>query len=160
MAIVRERYDTVLLQILGHGPDRSELEALVQALSLGRNVVFAGHRDDAWAWLKSADVAALISHFEGSPNAALEAAACRRALLVSDIPPHREAFDEASAVFVNKDDPAGVAAGLIRLLADEALRSRQADAAWAKVKGMSIDDCAAKYLSLYDQILAHSSVPN
>jgi glycosyltransferase involved in cell wall biosynthesis len=154
IAIVREQFPTILLRLLGDGPSRSELEGRVAMLGLKSHIDFMGFRDDAWSWLKGAELAALVSHYEGTPNAALEAAAAKCPLILSDIPAHRSAFSANEALFVDKDDSGSIAAGIIRLLMDETLRARLSANAAAGVAGMTISASVTRYLDLYSEVVS------
>lgn len=118
------------LALLGDGPLRGELEARAEALGLAGRVVFAGFRDDAAALLPAFDGVVFSSHFEGLPIALLEAMAAGKPVVstaVGGIPAALE--DEREALLVPPRDPAALAAGLARLLADGALRDRLGAAA-------------------------------
>ena len=81
------------LTVIGDGPLRGELEALVRRRpSLGERVRFAGllDRADVHRELAAADLLVSASLGEGLPVAVLEAMACRTPVLLSDIAPHRE----------------------------------------------------------------------
>ena len=75
--ILRRRPDAVLL-IIGDGPDRGGLEALVGELNLTPAVQFLGRREDVPELLAAADVIALPSMLDAWPLAALEAMSAGR----------------------------------------------------------------------------------
>ncbi|MGE3064238.1 MAG: glycosyltransferase [Hyphomicrobiaceae bacterium] len=71
---------------------------------------------------------------EGLPRAALEAAACARPLVVTDVPGCRHLVrDGIEGLVVPRDDPAALAAALDRLARDAALRQDMGRAARARV---------------------------
>jgi len=59
--------------IFGEGSERGELEALIAALGLGRQVTLAGFEANPAPWVAGADALLLPSLWEGLPNVALEA---------------------------------------------------------------------------------------
>ena len=68
----------VRLYLMGDGPLRRSLEAMVTEKGLARHVIFTGripHRALP-DYYRAADVTVLPSHWEGMPNAVLEAQAC------------------------------------------------------------------------------------
>jgi glycosyltransferase involved in cell wall biosynthesis len=64
------------LTILGDGPLRRELQALVLAKGLGAQVTFCGFQRNPYPFFARADAFVLSSRFEGFPNVILEALAC------------------------------------------------------------------------------------
>jgi glycosyltransferase involved in cell wall biosynthesis len=75
LALVRRRFPSAELTILGQGIERPGLENLAKSLDLETAVRFAGYDPNPAAWLCGASLFVLSSRFEGLPNALLEAAA-------------------------------------------------------------------------------------
>ena len=126
---------SVRLAIVGDGPQRAALEQQVAARKLEDRIVFAGNRDDVSPWLQAFDVFALPSYAnEGVPQALLQAmftglpCVTTEAGAISEI-----AIDGATALVVEREDPATLSAALARLLADAPLRHRLGAAARAHV---------------------------
>ncbi|MGD9704281.1 MAG: glycosyltransferase family 4 protein [Acidimicrobiia bacterium] len=91
-AVARTTAD-VELTVIGDGPLRRDLEALVRTLPLDDDRVrFAGllERSEVHRRLAEADLCVSASFGEGLPVAVLEAMACRTPVLLSEIAPHRE----------------------------------------------------------------------
>ncbi len=59
----------------GEGPDRSALEAQIQALGLSENVLLPGFVSNPYAYLAKASLFVLSSRFEGLPTVLIEAMA-------------------------------------------------------------------------------------
>lgn len=78
----------IRLIILGDGPLRGSLDALVRSLGLDGRVLLAGFDRNPWRWLARADIFVLSSQSEGSPNALLEA-------IVLGLPAVTTAFDNS-----------------------------------------------------------------
>jgi glycosyltransferase involved in cell wall biosynthesis len=100
------------LVIIGEGHLRPRLTARTQELGLERRVTLAGlvPRDQVFEHLTRADVFVSVSRGEGLPVAVLEAMACRRPVILSDIPPHREIADGVNFInLIQPDDVAGFA---------------------------------------------------
>ena len=64
------------LLILGEGPEKEKLEALVKDLNLGNKISFLGHQKNPWIYYANADAVLISSRWEGMPNVVLEALAC------------------------------------------------------------------------------------
>jgi glycosyltransferase involved in cell wall biosynthesis len=149
MPRIVSRVPSITLQLLGDGPDLSVLKVAAAELRVSDSVQFAGFQQNVWSWMKAADIAVLVSHFEGTPNVALEAAAAGCPMVLSNIPAHRAAFSDAEALFVDKDDPASIAAGILRLLEDLDLRKNMIRLAADRVATLTIDAAVSRYLDLY-----------
>lgn len=74
------------LIILGDGKDRAALEALARELGVHDNLYLAGFQSNPYAWLAHADLFALSSAWEGSPNALTEALALGVPSVSTDCP--------------------------------------------------------------------------
>ena len=103
---------------VGEGPDEKSLKRSVARLGLGDRVRFVGTQDLSRIplWLAAADGAVQLLSSAGSPNAVLEAVACRAPLLASDIPAVREALPDPERAVLVELEPAAVARGLGQLL--------------------------------------------
>src|SRR6185503_1850314 len=73
IAAARERVPALHGLLVGDGPLRSDVEALVRELRVGDRVHFAGYRQDADALLAAADVVVLSSREEGMGSVLLDA---------------------------------------------------------------------------------------
>jgi glycosyltransferase involved in cell wall biosynthesis len=73
-------------QIIGDGPERTNLERLADSLQLLSDVVeFTGSAADMAHIYQAADIVVLCSDWEGSPNVLLEALACGLPVIASDV---------------------------------------------------------------------------
>lgn len=84
-ALVARRFPDVLFVIAGDGPDRNSLEAKARELGVDKNVIFTGRLADVRPLLALCDVFAMSSRWEGMPNALMEAMACSRPAVVTDV---------------------------------------------------------------------------
>jgi len=90
----------------------------------GDRIVFAGSRRDVPEVLSSYDVFLQASHSEGFSNSILQAMACGRPVVATDVGGNRELVDAASGVLVAAGDRAGVVRALEEMLADPERRRR------------------------------------
>ncbi|HEX4954132.1 MAG TPA: glycosyltransferase [Thermoanaerobaculia bacterium] len=86
LALLRRRGMSARLVILGEGPDRRLLEALVERRGLGGAVRLPGFRDALPAFLARAQGFVLPSRWEGQPNVLLEALALGCSPVATDCP--------------------------------------------------------------------------
>ena len=115
--------------ILGDGPERARLEALIRRRGLEGSVRLLGETEAA-SWLPAFDVFCLPSLWEGLPNSLLEAMALGLPVVASAIDGVPEAVtDGADGLLVPPSDPAALAAALQRLAGDAGKRARLGAAA-------------------------------
>ncbi|HEX7153267.1 MAG TPA: glycosyltransferase [Thermoanaerobaculia bacterium] len=143
----------ITARICGTGPTEPLLRERVAALGIGDRVTFAGHVADVAEAHRSSDLFVSISHFEGLPNSVIEAALSGVPLVLSDIPAHRELFDDEQALFVDGSDPRSVANGLRRGLADPDAAVRRARNARNVVEQWKPRVIAGEYHRLYQELL-------
>ena len=100
-----------LVQI-GDGPLRHSLIAKRREVGLENQIEFTGliPRENVFEHLLNADLFVSMSRGEGLPVSVLEAMACGRPVVLSDIPPHREIAEGVDFIpLVQPDDVAGCA---------------------------------------------------
>ncbi len=107
--------------IVGEGECKEELSEQIRAAGLEKRVRLLGYyaRQEAMSILKSSDIFAMPSRYEGTPIALLEAAALARPILASctgGIP--ELVMDEEHASLVPPGDPDALAQGLAELALD------------------------------------------
>lgn len=100
-----------------------------------RGVQVAGERRDMRAVYSALDIFVLPSHREGFPRSAMEAAACGRPLVLTDIRGSREIGEHGiDAWFVPAADSAGLVDAVEKLLDSPELRGRLADGAYRRAQ--------------------------
>jgi glycosyltransferase involved in cell wall biosynthesis len=93
-----------------------------------------GHVDDMPDLYRSVDIVVLPSYREGLPKGLIEAAACGLPLVTTDVPGCREVVtDDVDGLLIPAKDSAALAAAIVRLSEDPALRKRLGEAARQKV---------------------------
>ena len=145
------------LAIAGEGPTRAEVERRAHDLSLDGRVHFLGHRDDVDAILRSLDVAALSSDFEGSPIFVLECMANGTPIVATEVGGIPQlVLDGETGVLVPPRDPEALADAVERLLADPERRAMLAAAATSKLADFTIDVVARRFADLYETLAAEA----
>jgi glycosyltransferase involved in cell wall biosynthesis len=123
----------VMLVIIGEGPMRLGLERDVKQHGLGESVRFLGERFDVATLLPSLDVFVLSSVNEGLPLALLEAMACARPVVVTDVGGVAGVVDGGRAgVVVTPGNVDGIAKAVMGLLHDP-VRAAELGAAGRKI---------------------------
>ncbi|WP_371580188.1 glycosyltransferase [Streptomyces sp. NBC_01314] len=117
---VARRVPGARLVLVGDGPDRDRLRALAP-----KSVLFAGAVADVVRWYQAADLVVLPSRWEGMALAPLEAMACGRPVVATDVDGARESLPRslASRCLVPPENPAVLAEAVADLLLDPLLRA-------------------------------------
>jgi glycosyltransferase involved in cell wall biosynthesis len=132
---LRDAGISVRVLLVGDGPCRDQLERCTGESGLEGRVVLHGEAADVRPLLRAMDVFVLPSvSVETFSNAALEAMACARAVVLSDIGGAREMLvPERSGLIYPPGDLQALAAALRRLHGDPALRQAMGQAARRRV---------------------------
>lgn len=121
-----------------------------------RGIEVLGHVADIRAVWKAAHIAVLPSRREGLPKSLLEAAACGRPIVATDVPGCREiARPDLNALLVPPDDAPALADAIGRLAADAELRARFGAAGRRLVEAeFSAARIGAQIVALYNRLVA------
>ncbi|WP_405643166.1 glycosyltransferase [Streptomyces uncialis] len=108
------------LALVGDGPDGERLRA-----GSPEGVIFAGAAEDPAPWYRAADLVVLPSRWEGMALAPLEAMACGRPVLLTDVAGARESLAPGHRAYclVPPGDPAALARATAGLLLDAPRRA-------------------------------------
>lgn len=152
--ILKQRGVPLEVVLVGR-PDPANPRSISQAqLEAWRDegvVRLAGHRDDIAAVWRENHIGLLPSYREGMPKALLEAAACGRPLVSTDVTGCRECVEDGiNGLLVPLGDAEKLADALQRLAEDAALRHRLgAGARHLAETRFSLDSVIAAHLALY-----------
>ena len=111
-ATFRHKDQDTRLVVLGEGNLRSVLTQKIEKSGLQEQVQLTGMvaRDKVFEYFTLADLFVSASWGEGLPVAVMEAMACGRPVVLSDIPPHREIAEGVDFIpLIRPDDVAGFA---------------------------------------------------
>lgn len=95
---IKEKYPKTRFLLAGDY-DEESLRAPVEAAQEKGYIEYLGFQSDVDALVEKSHAIIQPSHHEGMSNVLLEAAACARAVIASDIPGCRESFDEGVSGF-------------------------------------------------------------
>jgi glycosyltransferase involved in cell wall biosynthesis len=140
--------------VVGEGPERERVERAAAGEQIAGRVVFAGQASDVRPYYAAADVLALPSHSEGSPNVLLETMAAgvpAVAAAVGGVP--EIATDGETALLVAPRDTAAMARALARVLDDAQLAERlAANARRLAAESYSPEAYARSLFALYREL--------
>ncbi len=144
------------LLLVGDGPMRPEVEALILKQGLDGRVAVLGARDDVPVLLRAADIFVLSSRWEGMPLAVIEAMMSGLPVVATDVGGVSEAVVHGETGFlVPMGDPDALALALDRLLADPALRRRMGEAGRRRaLEHFTEERMLAETAALYERALS------
>jgi len=118
IAVLRDQGSAARLVILGEGPSRAVLEALVSTYNLGERVRLPGRVANPLKYFAHSDVFALSSHVEGMPNVLVEAMLAGCTPVATDCPtgPRELLQGGRYGYLVPVADPSALAAGILAAL--------------------------------------------
>jgi sugar transferase (PEP-CTERM/EpsH1 system associated) len=139
------------LVIVGEGPLRPAVEAILREADVAHLAWLAGARDDVPRLLQALDCFALPSQTEGISNTILEAMACGRCIVATRVGGNAELVqDGVSGTLVPARDADALCDAILRYFSDPALCAAHAAAARAKaVREFSLERMVAQYEALY-----------
>ena len=163
--VLAERPDARFV-VIG-GPDAflpdyaARLREQARALGLDGALTFVGDRADVPELLAALDVFVWLSRGEGMPHVIAEAgAAVLPVIATRDNGTLEQIADGVTGLFVAHEDPRAVAAAILRLIGDPALRRRLGDALHAKVRAeYSVEAVLPQWRRLFDDVRRHGAPP-
>lgn len=156
---VRSQHPQWCFQLLGDvdaGNPASLSREQLLAWSADGDVVWLGHRENVAELMAQCHIVVLPSYREGLPKTLLEAAACGRAMIASDIAGCREVVrDDVTGTIVPVRDVENLKVAMIRMGTDHEFRKRCGEAARKKAEALfSVDDVIRDTFLAYDQLRA------
>ena len=143
-------------------PDYADrLRAQATALGLDATLAFLGDRADIPELLKALDVFVWLSRGEGMPHVIAEAGAAALPVIATPDNGALEQIEEGvTGLFVPHEAPGAVAAAVVRLIDDAALRRRLGEALRAKVREeYAVDVVAPQWKRLFDAVRRTDPTP-
>lgn len=163
VALVRSRVPDVHLILVGDGPEAEALKARAAALGIAERVTFAGYvpQPDTAGMYRTADVFALSSAFDNSPNAVLEAMACGLPVVATDVGGVREfVTDRVGGLVVRPNAAADLANALeMYLTTPDAARAAGSSNRLKAVSEFSWRASAVALLDVYHRVISACGHP-
>jgi len=152
--LARRRQDFVLVHIGADGPLASDVRQRVKELGVAPYYRYAGFQEKPEMLFAMADVFVLTSRLEGLSTSVLDAFLRGVPVVSTDGGGQKESLADGRGILCRVGDFKAVAAGIDRLLNDEALRrdvtARALDYARRE---HSVDEMGRRYLALYQDVL-------
>jgi len=152
--VLREGPDARFI-ILGEGELRAHLEHQIRNGRLDKHIILAGFRPDVMSFHRSFDLFVMSSITEGLGTSLLDAMAASKAIVATSTGGIPEVvLDGETGLLVPPRDPPGLAAAIVRLLRDDALRAEMARRAFERVQSrFSATRMVEQTLNVYESRL-------
>ena len=124
--LVAERHPAAKFLIIGKGEEKENLEKLIRALGVEKNVIMTGFvsDQDLLKYYATADIFVLTSRYEGFGIVYCEAMASGTPVVCYDMVASREVVANGLVGLITPQNPQALAEALIKLIKDEALMKR------------------------------------
>lgn len=138
-ALLRERHSSAHLLLLGEGPERPRLEALIESLGQRTHVRLIGFRPRLADYLGRASAFVLTSRWEGFGNVLVEAMAAGAPVISVDCPvgPRAILEDGRAGLLVEQRDPNAIAAAMAVMIEEPERRAQYQ--AYGRVRARDFD---------------------
>jgi glycosyltransferase involved in cell wall biosynthesis len=145
------------LVLVGEGPLRPQIEALIASLGIKDRVQLTGQVSDPFEWLMRASLSVTSSWFEGLGNALIEALACGTPVVSTDCPhgPREILAGGEFGTLVPVGDVAAMAAAIDKALNQPVDRNRLRK----RVSHYQSKSAAAEFVRLLNQLLPGPGTP-
>ena len=141
------------------GAEAIEEELRLQANVLGEAVLFAGIQEQTLPWVKGFDVGTCVSNpeNEGIPNSLIEAMACSKAVISTDVDQVGELIQDGhNGLLIAPGDVQGFVQAVLRLIENPDLRQQLGTAARRTIETQfSLQHSAAQYAEVYHQLVGN-----
>ena len=142
-------YETMHYLICGRGEQRDALESEARQLGIWEHVQFLGYRHDVPELCRCSDIFAFMSFREGMPVALMEAMSSGLPAVCSKIRGNTDLIDDGVDGLFAENTPEGVAAAILKLYHDPALREQLGRAASQTVSRFDAKAVQQKMKEIY-----------
>ncbi len=156
-AILKQRGINALFEIVGNldldNPTGATNEQLSKWAAEG-NIKLMGYRKDMASVFAASNLVVLPSYREGLPKVLLEAAACGRAIVTTDVPGCRDAIiPDVTGLLVPVKDAKALADAIEKLILDTELRSKMGKAGRTLAEEVfAIEKVVQQHLAIYADV--------
>ncbi|UCD44667.1 MAG: N-acetyl-alpha-D-glucosaminyl L-malate synthase BshA [Candidatus Bathyarchaeota archaeon] len=153
--IVAKKEPGVRLMLVGDGPERHKLEALIDHLDLRGNVQLTGYRSDVANLLRCSDAVVLCSETESAPLTLLEGMSCGLPVVATEVGGIPEIVEDGvNGFLVQPKHPEAIAQRILELSEDGALRRRLGEAARRTVlERYTSERVLSQYEEIYEKVV-------
>ena len=158
MGLMRDSRPCALI-LVGGGEQRAALEARARDLGIAERILFTGHVENVFPYIRAADLYLHTCQFEGFGYSMLEAMTCGTPVIATDCPhgPREVLAEGRAGLLVAPGSAADLAAGIERLLGDPGLRQHFREQGLRRAAELSMEKMARGYERVFRAMVADSS---
>jgi len=135
MVEVIKKFPEVELWIIGEGPEKNNLEYIINNLELSEKVKLLGWQGDLRKFYSQADVFMLTSNYEGWGLAVIEAAAYGLPIIMTDVGCAGEVIrNRENGIIISVGDVKKLGEAMVKIMENKDLRKKLGDCACEAVK--------------------------
>ena len=142
--------NSIILAVVGTGILENKLKLITKKELFTDRVRFCGVRNDVEKVLSGSDIVVLPSFQEGMPTVLLEAMACSRAIICSNIDGNQAILASEDCVFIDPNNPRELEIAIKELAKDPRRRIRLGNNANIKVQQYDQEKIFTKLLKYYE----------
>lgn len=147
--IITDAYPLCHLHLVGDGELRSQIEALVDEMSLQTYVTLYGLQSDVHPFLNSADIFVLPSNYEGMPMTIIEAMATGLPIVATAVGGVPDMVTHGESAMLVSCEPTAVADACLKLIQNKGLRETLGKNALSGSLLFSAEYMAERYCLMY-----------
>ncbi|HIS59129.1 MAG TPA: glycosyltransferase [Candidatus Faecousia faecipullorum] len=142
-------HENCILNLLGDGDTRKDMEALAQELGISEKVRFCGVQSNVYPYFHDADIFVLPSDYEGMPMTIIEAMATGLPIAATAVGGVPDMLTDGDSALLTACDEGAFTDAMARLIEDGALRERLGRQARADSVRFSAEEMARHYVEIY-----------
>lgn len=143
----------LLTIIIGEGPKRPELEALIKKYNLGKNIILAGNIKNAASLLKAFDIYVCSSVKEGLSYTIIEAMQAGLPVVATNVGGNPELIkNNQTGLLINSKNPQQIAENIIKLIDNPTLRKKLGEQAKNNSIEFNLEKMIKKTKAIYNQL--------
>lgn len=139
-SLLRDKGYSYELWILGEGPERGNLEELIQKYRLDDRISLWGFVENPYPCIKKADILVCSSRYEGMSTVVTEGLILGKAIVTTACTGMDELLGESEGGIIVEDSVTGLYSGLQKLLNEKQLRSYYSESAKKYGKKFSLNN--------------------
>jgi glycosyltransferase involved in cell wall biosynthesis len=143
------------LIIIGGGTERENLAALAQRLNIQGDVIFTGHQNNPFKFIKKSDIYVHTCLFEGFANSIIEALACGVAVISIDCPygPRDIISNGENGFLVPMNDEQALVKAILTTAGSHELRTVMVEKGHERADDFSVKKMADGYEKVFGELI-------